>query len=45
MSMGQILVAVGIVLVVAAVLVAVIGSAVLHSRKKKVLHEIEREYR
>ncbi len=45
MSVGQIMVAVGIALLVAAVLLAVIGGVVLHSRKKAVLHEIEREYR
>ena len=45
MSMGQILLAAGIALVVAAVLLSIIGSAVLHGRKKKVLQEIRREYR
>lgn len=45
MSMGQILLAAGIALVAAAVLLAIIGSAVLHGRKKKVLQEIRREYR
>lgn len=45
MSMGHILLYAGIGMVVAAVLLVTVGNAVLHSRKKKVLQEIEREYR
>ncbi len=45
MTTGQILVAVGIGLLVAAVLLAAVGGAVLHKKKKTVLQEIEHEYR
>jgi len=45
MTVGQIMVVCGICLVLAAVLLAVIGSVLLHKKKKKVLLEIEHEYR
>jgi len=45
MTTGQVMVAIGIVLVVAAVLLITIGNLVLRKRKKTVLLEIEHEYR
>ncbi len=45
MTTGQILLTAGVCLVVAALLLLVIGEAVLHNKKKKVLHKIENEYR
>ena len=45
MTVGQIMVMCGICLVVAAVLLGVIGSILLHKKKKSVLLEIEQEYR
>lgn len=45
MTTGQIMVAVGIALIAGAVLLMTIGGVVLHKKKKKVLLEIEREYR
>ena len=45
MTTGQIILTVGVCLIVASVLLAVIGGLLLHKRKKTVLLEIEREYR
>lgn len=45
MTTGQIVMVVGVCLIVASVLLAVIGGLLLHKRKKTVLLEIEREYR
>ena len=45
MTVGQIMVICGSCLVVAAALLGVFGSIVLHTRKKAVLLEIEHEYR
>lgn len=45
MTVGQIMVVCGICLVLVAVLLAVVGSVLLHKKKKMVLLEIEHEYR
>lgn len=45
MTVGQIMVVCGICLVLVAVLLAVVGSVLLHKKKKTVLLEIEHEYR
>lgn len=45
MTTGQIILTVGVCLIVASVLLAVVGGLLLHKRKKTVLLEIEREYR
>ena len=45
MTVGQIMVVWGICLVLVAVLLAVVGSVLLHKKKKMVLLEIEHEYR
>lgn len=45
MTVGQIMVICGIGLALAAVLLAVVGSVMLHKKKKNVLLEIEHEYR
>lgn len=45
MTVGQIMVVCGICLVLVAVLLAVVGSVLLHEKKKMVLLEIEHEYR
>lgn len=45
MTMGEIILTIGICLIVASVLLALIGGLLLHKRKKTVLLEIEREYR
>ena len=45
MTVGQIMVMCGICLIVAAVLLGVFGSILLHKKKKSVLLEIEQEYR
>lgn len=45
MTVGQILVVCGIGLILTAVLAGGIGSVLLHRKKKRVLLEIEREYR
>lgn len=45
MTVGQIMVAVGVGLIVAAALLAIIGSVVLHNRKKAILLSIQHEYR
>lgn len=45
MTTGQILLAAGIALLAAAALTLIIGECALHSRKKKVLRQIEREFR
>ena len=45
MTVGQIMVVCGICLVLVAVLLAVVGSVLLHKNEKMVLLEIEHEYR
>ena len=45
MTVGQIMVVCGICLVLVAVLLAVVGSVLLHKKKKMVLLEIQHEYR
>lgn len=44
MSTGHVLLVTGIVLIIAALLCLSIGSAVLHSKKKSVIRQIEHEY-
>ena len=45
MTVGQIMVVCGICLVLVAVLLAVVGSVLLHKKKNMVLLEIDHEYR
>lgn len=45
MTVGQIMVTAGVGLIVAATLLAIIGSVVLHNRKKAILLAIKHEYR
>lgn len=45
MTVGQIMVACGIGLILTAVLSGTIGSILLHRKKKAVLLQIEKEYR
>lgn len=44
MTTGQIIMVVGICLTAAALLLALVGSILLHQRKKQVLRKIEHEY-
>ena len=45
MSTGEIILTVGIVLIVFAFLIFIIGECLLHYQKKKVLRQIDHEYR